>query len=210
MFHFVVFGSCLLSFFSCDGKGKVVMGSKRELEAYVLNPENGFLSKREGMRFSYSLNLHPNDLLVLDELNRYGILTDSLVYQADSLFAPYQYFHLSVSPSSKEYKGGFSSQKEYSNFIHVLSFRLGEYMCLVSGNDTLHPVSFHTSKTYGLGEGWSSLVAFNTSKQVSGFSVLLKGLHPGEPDLKFHFDKEVLKRMPSLNWEAIRKSNENR
>lgn len=182
--------------------------SQSALQQYVADESNGLMKSEQVKGLEVKIAYRPTDLLIAQEV---GDRTPSVVElaQLEKRYGEAQYFILSFSRDNHEV---LNPQEfgQYSELVQTLSFRMGQYVQLVSSRqDTLELSDFAFERTYGMAGSNSLLLAFST-KQLQldwdWLQVNLSELGLGVGDLRFRFERKDLENVPRLEWSKVASS----
>lgn len=179
--------------------------SAKELNAYVLSPENNLTQVIEVGGYAVRVTYRPTDLLVHQETEgeHYDVSRVNVLRQK---YDSYYYFIVSLSKGSKEALHHLQDgMGQYSDLVETLSFGMSPYVTLTtSGRDTIPVGDFMLNRTYGFSQSTDLLFVFSREKAVGKDWVELNltefGLGLGNQ--RFRFWREDVDNVPPLNFES--------
>lgn len=159
MRFFVVFLCFLL--ISC---GPNTVSTDEELQAYILDEDNGLVKKWNDGDLNVDIILRPSESLVAQEIGK-GRPDTTTVSRLRKKYSKNLYFMMSVSKGDAEALHSLDGFGEYSEVLQVLSFRMNEFVRLTtSENDTIPVADFLLNRTYGLTRSTDILFVFSNEK----------------------------------------------
>jgi hypothetical protein len=177
--------------------------SPQALQDYVFDPDNGLSQEANVDQYRVTVTYKPTDLLVSQHIDDENV--DAV--QIEKLRARYSrsyYFILSLSRDSREVlqpvDGGSTN---FSAMVETLSFRMGEYVALVtSSRDTIPVQDFVLDRTYGMSKSTDLLFVFDkaAAKDSDWIQFNLDEFGLGLGNHRFRFSKEKLDEVPQLTF----------
>ncbi len=189
----------MLWLLGCSRKESV---SVSELQAYVTQPEHGLTHTQEVAGLQITATYRPSDLLMAQELGEQTATPEKLT----QLWKKYDnlYLTLTLSKDGREVLTPANGFSEFSEQLQVLSFRMGEYVTLLTDTHDTIPVSTYLfQRTYGMGAGNTLLFAFSKAQLKTQPAYIEFKLHEfgmGTGNLSFRFKKEDIEDLPTVDW----------
>jgi hypothetical protein len=176
--------------------------SAEELQAYIIDEENGTSLTEELNGTKVTVTYRPTDLWVSHEIDHEVVSMPEI----DSLrkrYSDYYYFTVSLSRNNKEALHQVSNMGEYSELVQTLSFRMPQYVTLTTAKQDTIPVGdFILNRTYGLSSTTDLLFVFNKKKATDTdwvqFNLNEFGLGLGNQ--RFRFSTKDLEETPQINF----------
>ncbi len=178
--------------------------SKKELQEFVLNPENGLIKTIDSGGIQMTVTYRPNDLFVWQELggNRDPRIIDSLRGKYERNL----YFVLSFSSGRREVLGNSGNSLEaFSGALQTMAFRMTEYVFLSdSKRNTIELADFALDRTFGYASSTNILLVFNLPKNLLGVTPTVE-VHVDEFGLglgnqRFEFMSKDITRCPGIKF----------
>lgn len=174
------------------------VATPQELTGFVLDEENGLYKKRESNGVLIELQIHPNDLIVSQEIegmNYRPSQVDSIRKKLDSII----YFKLSLSRNGQEAINLFADDEpRFKRGIDYLSGGINEDLKLVQNNDTTDVQGTMYMRSYGMSKASKLLVAFKRDKSNEAVTFLYNDSFFNTGLNKFDFRVSDLKNIPTL------------
>lgn len=147
---------CFVSI-SCQQK---TFDTKEELLAYVANPENGYMQRKNINGVDFSITYRPTDMLVLQSLG-----DDANDKELDSLrnkYKQYMYFNLSLSINNQEVLNGMGKNRsEFGAMVNQLAFGMADKVHVYTKKkDTVAMTEYIYPRMYGMGGGTKILFIY--------------------------------------------------
>jgi len=185
--------SALLLIFSCQGKL-----SKKELQAYIVDADNGLLQKKQVRGLNVQWKYRPSDLVAQQMLDK------SKPEEWDSLqthFAKQSYFILSLSRGGQELLGSYTGAQAFGKMVSQLAFGMRQKVLMYyPGADTLNILDYHYPRMYGMSNSSDMLFAFekieNKQKEIY---LELQDLGYGTGKMRFIFQTKNIINTPKLD-----------
>jgi hypothetical protein len=176
--------------------------SAEELQAYIIDEENGTSLTEELNGTKVTVTYRPTDLWVSHEIDHEVVSMPEI----DSLrkrYSDYYYFTVSLSRNNKEALHQVNNMGEYSELVQTLSFRMPQYVTLTTAKQDTIPVGdFILNRTYGLSSTTDLLFVFNKKKAAGTdwvqFNLNEFGLGLGNQ--RFRFSTMDLEETPQINF----------
>ncbi len=179
-----------------------------ELNAFILDADNGLIQKSEVNGYSIEVMYKPTDLWVEQEVEN-GNVNDEKIKSLRRKYDPNYYFILNLSKNNKEALQVDGAFGQYSELVQTLSFRMNQYVNLTTATqDTIPTADFILNRTYGLSNATSLLFVFNKekakNKQWVQFNLNEFGLGVGNQ--RFRFKTKDLENVPHIKFNTQEKS----
>ncbi|MEO1054990.1 MAG: hypothetical protein AAFX87_30430 [Bacteroidota bacterium] len=178
--------------------------NEEELKAYVVDEDNHLTRFNESKGFRLQATYRPTDLLIAQELGSVQPVDSSELSRLKKKYQDYHYFVLSLSKENKEalYQsgGGFN---QFSDLVQTLSFRMSEYVNLVtSEQDTIPVGDYIYPRTYGMGGATTLMFAFNKekTKDMDWVQLNLEEFGMGIGPQQFRFETQYLENIPRIDF----------
>jgi hypothetical protein len=176
--------------------------SSDELTKYLLEEKNGFVQHYNVGQEKLQLLYRPTDLLVAQEIGDGTLTYSHTVSDLREKYGNYVYFILTISKNDLESN---VRETEFSEQLQNLSFRMADLVhLLTSKQDTIPLADFHYSRTYGMGDGAKTLLAFAKQDIINSnadwIEVVVSDIGIGYGVARFRFSKQILIDQPSLSW----------
>ena len=180
-----------LFFISCKRSIK----NRQELILYVNDPANGLEKEQQIGKVNAKMTYKPWQLFKQSG----GVMDNQTNKKERYLFDDKLFFVLSLSANNKELLKQLDFNK-YSEMVQVLSFRMKDFMGIVSGDaKPVEPLDCIFQQTYGMGRSNDLLIVFNRNAlNVNGtLKLYLKefGLKIG--NLEFDFQADDINAIPN-------------
>lgn len=180
--------------------------SQERLARYVRKESHGLYQVDKLGPFDVVVAYRPTDLLVAQSLpnNTEVPPADSLIEQYRKQYGKYHYFNLTVSYKGQEVtSAGVTSLDEFGRRLQALSFRLNQYIKVISSEqDTVPVADFSAPRFFGTGGGNQFLVAFSREDLTTDgyIDFCLEDLAVSLPGKCFRFRKSDIDAAPQLDF----------
>lgn len=174
--------------------------SEEKLRAYINDESNNLAVSKQIGNTTMKLTYRPVDFLRLREIKSES---DSAgIKQAMKLYNNYTYFVLQLSSGGKDALYGLSAdQQDFSEKLQTLSFRMNQYVQLVTSNaDTIPLADAHYTRTFGMSTSSDILMVFNNEKIVKTdwLSISFKDFGFKTGNQSFRFETKKINATPKL------------
>lgn len=196
LFRLPLFFSILLIFSTSCEKPQSL--PPKELNKYVLAPENGLAISHKMGDFEITAAYRPTDIMIAQELDFTDPNKDSTIKRLRSKYSDNYYFLLALSKDGKEALHQIGTD-QYSQLVQRLSFQMADYVFITSGNDTLKVADYILDRTFGMATATNMLFAFKKkdSLKADWLQFNLKEFGLGIGSTRFRFKKQDLEDIPS-------------
>ena len=187
---------------SCGGKEKL---PAEQYYAWIKNPDNGILQKKEIKPYAFSLQYKPAAFTYLLENQKEKTSAEKLQQHLKDN-SDMQYFNLRIaSADGKANVFDVDNRMDYNQKLSYFVFDLKQDIYMVDGADTLPCLLYHYERNYDLTPFIDISLAFKQGKAVKAEeeetkekNVIINAGTLGVGVVKFQLTKEDLKRIPEL------------
>lgn len=197
---FIILLGCLII-----GSCKSDYLTEEELNAFILESENGLIEEYETNGIKSTVAFKPTDLLILQETSGNTSLDSLELNRLKNKYADHYYFILSLSKNDEEaeYNSG-GDYGQFSELVQTLSFRMGQYVNLTTSNRDTIPISDYIyPRTYGMSNASTLMFAFDKEKALDDkwvqFNIREFGLGTGNRN--FRFRTKALEGVPNIKFD---------
>lgn len=184
---------------SCEDE----MLSPKQYIKWVEEKNHGFMQVQETPEYRYSLLYKPKPYLVLKSQPDAGKNQASFI-AAEKTFEDLNYVSLwfETPNSGDPVQQGKAEKEVLEQRIHYCSFDIQQDLVLLEGSDTLRCVFAHWERLGSITSRQHFILAFEKSRHdPNADKLFVFKNHLQEEDIvQFHIRKEVLKKIPSLQF----------
>ncbi|MDJ1501170.1 hypothetical protein [Xanthocytophaga agilis] len=175
--------------------------SEMEFKAYINNPENGLIQKKEIEGTQVSLTFIPGEIFLQQELQNHSDWSSIAVDSIRTIYANRLCFALDLSKDNREIEASFiNNRNAYNQVLQYLNREIGEQIKLIMPSDTLpvtgsvYPRMFNTTNHSRI------ILIFDTRKVKldEDFKIEITDSQLGLGVVSFPFKMDNLKAIPSL------------
>lgn len=173
-------------FISCSSPSTL---SEQDLYAYIKDEANGLSKQRTANGVTMQVSYRPDDFMLWQELE--GEQDSAQIAKVFDRYSHYLYFTMRLSAGNKDALYGTSvNQADFNEKLQTLSFRMGQYVSLVTSNkDTIPVADSHYSRLFGMSKSNDILFVFNEEKVADAEWVAFRtqefGFRTGTQTLRF-------------------------
>ncbi len=169
---------------------------KQDFLTYLQDKQNGLVQTIEHGNYSIQLIYKPREIIWHSELQ-----VDSL----DSLknhIKKFDYFTLKISRHKEDPTNVLAGSDDYLSAQKYLNGEIGSDIILIAASDTLRPIEYNFTPTYGTAADASVLVVFNSNLryQDEDVRILFQDNFFGTGLSSFTFQIDDLKNIPKLKF----------
>lgn len=202
-FSFSLFVVSFILFGNCSEK-ELTPG---DLATFISDDDNG-LRKTEAINgLSLDVTYRPTDLIIDSQFSNRA-LSQSVLDTLRQHYDGYYYFILSLSTHDNEevLRPNQFSFNQYSELLQRMSFRMHEYVTLVTSTGDSIPLSdYILENTYGLGSANTMLFVFgkeDISPDATWVQINLNEFGLGTGHIRFRFSLEDISNCPSIDFSS--------
>ena len=184
-------------------EGYTTVANEQELQAYVMDIDNGLVKEKKVGDINISVAYRPTDLLVMQDLGKKEADTAS-INKLRRKYGNYAYFILSVSKNNKEalYQTG-KGMGAFSENVQNLAFRMDQFVTMTtSERDTIPVADFIYPRLYGISSATQVMFVFSNKKiktsEWINFNLRDFGLDMGRNN--FRFAGEDIRKVPRIDF----------
>ncbi len=173
-----------------------VFSDSDSLTQYVSSSEKYHQETQAGATI-LSVTYRPTDLVLSGE-TRENTPANEITEKREH-YNSYLYFQLAIQQDGKEWLQQQISLPTYGDLVQTLSFRMGQYVQLITPSDTLAPVSTYHDRMYGLSKATQLLIAFpRTLEKEEQIKLVVREFGGGLGMHQFAFQSTDLLNEPEL------------
>jgi glucose dehydrogenase len=189
----------LLIFSSCSK----TFDSQEEMNAYLLDEDNGYNYKKTVAGVDYVLQYRPTDLMVKQELS--DKIDAAQVDKLRQKYNKYLYFNLSMSKNNQELLNNVASDKaKFGQMVNDLAFGMEDKVHLYTPEkDTLAMTDFIYPRMYGMSNATSIMVVYPRDSEFMNrdyLNFVIQDLGMDTGDIKFKINIDALQNEPQLQF----------
>jgi hypothetical protein len=184
--------------FSCNS----TVEQSEQLMEYLINAENNLYWEAVNNDILFAAYIRPSSLLAEQEARAFSSVTPNTLDSIFSLYNQNLYIMLELSKNNKAILQQVASPADYTELVSVLSFRMHDYVYLVtSKNDTITPIDYQFGQYYGMEISNSLLFSFPAEPLLKQrkFDLIIDDFGIGTTPVRFTFRTKDIKRIPHLN-----------
>ncbi|MEM9339959.1 MAG: hypothetical protein AAGA66_14575 [Bacteroidota bacterium] len=159
-FGYLVSLICSLSLVLSNCEPNREFADQQALSAYLYSHDTYHQETNIGAT-KLAITYRPTDLILSKEITPQT--PPETLAEKRQEYRKYVYFQLALTYDEKEWLQQQVNNPVYGDLVRTLSFRMGQYIDLITPSDTIPPVSAYHDRMYGLSKATQLLLAFPRS-----------------------------------------------
>lgn len=181
--------------------------STNDLITYISDFDNGLRKTETINGISFDLTYRSTDLIIDSQLSSRA-LSQTVLDTLRQHYGGYYYFVLSLSTHDNQevLRPNQFSFNQYSELVQRMSFRMHEYVTLVtSADDSIFLSDYLLENTYGLASANTILLVFSKediTPDATWVQINLNEFGLGTGHLRFRFSLDEIRKCPSIDFSS--------
>ncbi|MEM9341035.1 MAG: hypothetical protein AAGA66_20045 [Bacteroidota bacterium] len=159
-FGYLISLICSLSLVLSNCEPNREFADQQALSAYLYS-HDAYHQEADVGATKLAVTYRPTDLILAKEIT--PRTTPEALAEKRQEYRKYVYFQLALTYNEKEWLQQQVNNPVYGDLVRTLSFRMGQYIDLITPSDTIPPVSVYHDRMYGLSKATQLLLAFPRS-----------------------------------------------
>lgn len=182
---------------SCQERATV---TKRELQEYILDPQNGLIKQASRQGIDIEVLYRPTELIIAQQLD--GVSDERQRSKEIEGFKGLSYFILRLSREGKEIENAYAGDPQrFATIVNYLSSALARNIYLVNNGDTITALDVVYTRMFGSATATSVMAVFNTDikKRAGSLKFCIDDSQLGIGKNEFTFALSDIRNVPKLN-----------